>query len=160
VTVNGRQACSTTATTCTLGETRGPASRIVVSGVGGDGVRSAPAGATYRATACARLGTVHFGSGSAALTAGARARLAQVGELLRREGFTRGCLVGHTDSRAGAAYNLRLSKARVDSVARYLDARAGDVHYLTAHRGETDPVASNGGGTGQAENRRVEISVA
>jgi CshA-type fibril repeat protein len=160
VTVNGRQACSTTATTCTLGETRGPASRIVVSGVGGDGVRTAPAGATYRATSCARLGTVHFGSGSAALTAGAREHLAEVGELLRREGFTRGCLVGHTDNRAGAAYNLRLSRDRVDSVARYLGARAGGVRYLTAHRGESDPAASNGGGAGQAVNRRVEISVA
>ncbi|MEO9683242.1 MAG: OmpA family protein [Tateyamaria sp.] len=65
-------------------------------------------------------------------------------------------IVGHTDSRASDAYNLRLSLNRANSVAAVAQesgARIADVRGL----GERVPTASNKTAHGQAKNRRVEI---
>lgn len=65
-------------------------------------------------------------------------------------------IVGHTDSRASDAYNLRLSMNRanaVASVARSAGARIADIRGL----GERVPAATNSTPEGMAKNRRVEI---
>lgn len=65
-------------------------------------------------------------------------------------------IVGHTDSRASDAYNLRLSYNRanaVASVAAEEGMRIADVRGL----GERFPAASNNTAAGMAKNRRVEI---
>ena len=66
-------------------------------------------------------------------------------------------MVGYTDDQG--ADNLALSKARVKSVADYLEQQ----HQLPAfrffqlYRGEADPVSTNQTETGRQQNRRVEI---
>jgi outer membrane protein OmpA-like peptidoglycan-associated protein len=65
-------------------------------------------------------------------------------------------IVGHTDSRASDAYNMRLSLNRanaVASVAQSAGARIADVRGL----GERVPAAANNTAQGMAKNRRVEI---
>jgi outer membrane protein OmpA-like peptidoglycan-associated protein len=65
-------------------------------------------------------------------------------------------ILGHTDSRASDAYNMRLSERRADAVAgiaRAAGARVAEVRGL----GERQPKASNSTAAGMAENRRVEI---
>ncbi|GFK95947.1 putative lipoprotein YiaD [Fundidesulfovibrio magnetotacticus] len=68
-------------------------------------------------------------------------------------------LVGHTDDRGGAQYNLELSQRRANSVKAWLVSRHGvDPDRLeTRGAGLADPVAANDTEEGRAANRRVEF---
>ena len=68
-------------------------------------------------------------------------------------------LEGHTDSNGSEAYNLWLSKNRVNAVKAFLVANgvAGD-RIDTSYYGEAKPIASNETLAGQAKNRRVEMN--
>lgn len=82
-----------------------------------------------------------------------RARLEQFFRDATAFAFT---IVGHTDSRASDAYNMRLSLNRANAVAAVAastGARIADVRGM----GERVPAASNGTAAGMAKNRRVEI---
>jgi hypothetical protein len=159
VTLGGRVACRTAAQSCTLPVVAGPRTAIAVIAIGGDDVPSAAVRSRYAPAGCAPVGAVYFDVGSAALDAGSRATLGRLARGLARGGFTRACLVGHTDSSAGGAYNLALSERRVAAVARYLHDRVRDVAFTTSHVGEQDPAESNSTPAGKAANRRVEIGV-
>ncbi len=65
-------------------------------------------------------------------------------------------ITGHTDDRAGAAYNMALSQRRADAVAQAAKA-AGVVLFDVRGYGEHSPRASNRNAAGRAQNRRVEI---
>jgi outer membrane protein OmpA-like peptidoglycan-associated protein len=65
-------------------------------------------------------------------------------------------IVGHTDSRASDAYNLRLSYRRANAVAA-IALRTGSRIADVRGYGERMPLASNGTAEGRAQNRRVEI---
>ncbi|MDA8328896.1 MAG: OmpA family protein [Betaproteobacteria bacterium] len=65
---------------------------------------------------------------------------------------------GYTDSIGTAKYNLKLSKARAATVAKYLESKGIAADRLTEEGyGEASPVASNKTAAGRAKNRRVEI---
>lgn len=72
---------------------------------------------------------------------------------------------GHADSTGGDALNRKLSTDRANSVLNYLLKTQGGVlapyaHYFGASGyGSTRPVASNETLEGQAQNRRIEISI-
>jgi len=65
---------------------------------------------------------------------------------------------GHTDNVGKAAYNLKLSQARADSVMKDLTTKFGiEKDRLTAvGYGETKPIASNATKAGKQQNRRVQ----
>ena len=68
-------------------------------------------------------------------------------------------LVGHTDSRGSAAYNMRLSEKRAKAVKYYLIAQGIKTGRITAEwQGESAPVASNKTKEGRSQNRRTEIT--
>jgi outer membrane protein OmpA-like peptidoglycan-associated protein len=69
-------------------------------------------------------------------------------------------LSGHTDNVQSEAYNLRLSKNRVDATASKL-MKQGIIsdRIDSKYYGESSPVASNKYESGRATNRRVEIVV-
>jgi len=159
VTLGGRVACRTTAESCTLPVVAGPRTAIAVIAIGGDDVPSAAVRSSYAPAGCAPVGAVYFDVDSAALDEGSRSTLGRLARDLARGGFSRACLVGHTDSSAGGAYNLALSERRVNAVARYLHDRVRGVAFTTSHVGERDPAESNGTPAGKAANRRVEIGV-
>jgi len=80
----------------------------------------------------------------------------RLSEFFQQSTATSFIIVGHTDSRASDAYNLRLSLNRansVASVAKAAGARIADVRGL----GERVPAATNSTAQGMAKNRRVEI---
>jgi outer membrane protein OmpA-like peptidoglycan-associated protein len=67
---------------------------------------------------------------------------------------------GYTDSTGSAAYNLKLSQARAESVLRYLQEH-GVSNQLTAKGyGKEDPIADNATKDGRLANRRVTLHVA
>lgn len=67
-------------------------------------------------------------------------------------------LTGHTDSDASDEYNLKLSKSRVEGVAKYLiEAGISSDLIHSSFKGESDPKASNSTNDGKQANRRVHI---
>ncbi len=107
-----------------------------------------------RGNMCGTMNTDQFfATDSARISKRGRDRLAT---FFKEAGATSYIIVGHTDSRASDAYNLRLSYNRANSVAKVAagnGARIADVRGM----GERVPVASNGSSAGMAKNRRVEI---
>jgi OOP family OmpA-OmpF porin len=69
-------------------------------------------------------------------------------------------MAGFTDSVGTEAYNLPLSKRRVESVAGYLEGQGvGKDRMTLLWYGQTNPIADNSTPEGRAKNRRVEIAV-
>ena len=71
-------------------------------------------------------------------------------------------VAGHTDATGGEAKNIRLSRARAESVVEYLTIN----HKIPARRfitpmgyGKNDAVADNTTANGRAQNRRVEVKI-
>lgn len=94
-----------------------------------------------------------FATGSAAISSANRRRLA---EFFREADATAYTIVGHTDSRASDAYNLRLSQRRAEAVAR-IAAEAGARIADIRGYGERAPARPNTTAANMAANRRVEI---
>ncbi|WNG61234.1 OmpA family protein [Archangium gephyra] len=104
-------------------------------------------------------GSVLFRSGSSDLLPGARRRLDEVAEALKK---TQSPLLieGHTDSQGPTDLNEELSYERAGAVRDYLAERGVDsARIRTDGRGEEQPVASNKNAEGRANNRRVEIVI-
>ena len=110
---------------------------------------------------------VLFAFDSARLSPRARSRLAAAAAEIRRLHPEAVSIVGHTDSKGSAGYNLALSRRRATSVRSALvTALGGSAPRVTASgRGESDPAVSNTDAegndspAGRARNRRVEIRI-
>lgn len=100
-----------------------------------------------------------FGFNSDHLNPNYLAALNPIAERLRQYPQAKLVVVGHTDSRGSAAYNLRLSQERARVTADYLATHFGinPARIIVQGDGEAKPVASNATAQGRAENRRVEI---
>jgi outer membrane protein OmpA-like peptidoglycan-associated protein len=67
---------------------------------------------------------------------------------------------GHTDNKGKAAYNLKLSQARADSVMKYLVGQGVDAARLESKGyGDQMPIEDNRTKAGQDANRRVEFVI-
>jgi len=71
-------------------------------------------------------------------------------------------VAGHTDSTGGEAKNMRLSRARAESVVEYLTVN----HHIPARRfitpmgyGKSTAVADNATASGRQQNRRLEVKM-
>ena len=103
-----------------------------------------------------------FATDSAALRPGSDAALRRiVRTILATTPDARLLVEGHTDDRGDAAYGLRLSEQRAETVARWLVEEAGlDPGRLTTRGyGETRPAYPNDTPANQQLNRRVVITV-
>jgi OmpA-OmpF porin, OOP family len=104
---------------------------------------------------------VQFETGSAVLLPESERLLDEVAAaILEHPEITKVQIEGHTDSRAGDAYNMKLSKRRADSVKKYLVGKGVEAKRLsTKGFGETQPVADNETDDGRFRNRRVEFKI-
>jgi OOP family OmpA-OmpF porin len=104
--------------------------------------------------------TIAFSTGSAGITKAGQAVLADVAKPLRTAGAARVVVGGYTDSVGDAKANLRLSKARANSVVVWLTHHGVKARNLIAKGyGETKPIATNANEAGRRKNRRIEFTV-
>ncbi len=69
-------------------------------------------------------------------------------------------IIGHTDARGDAEYNLELSLERADAVAAFLESRGVELERLvTRGAGSLEPIADNSTIGGRSRNRRIEIEL-
>lgn len=100
-----------------------------------------------------------FASGSSELAPGDYSSLDALAGWLKADGARKVTLVGHTDASGGLEANVRLSKARAESVRRWLIDRLGVGADQVAAEGVgyLAPRATNQTEEGRQKNRRVEV---
>jgi outer membrane protein OmpA-like peptidoglycan-associated protein len=103
-------------------------------------------------------GNITFATGSSDINADFFAVLNSVALVVNKYEKTYIDIIGHTDNTGAAAMNQRLSEARANSVARYLESqKVLPARIVTSGMGMNNPIASNSTPEGRAQNRRVEI---
>jgi len=114
-------------------------------------------------TAVMLASDITFGAGRADLTSGAQKVLQRVAQAVKASPDVGSIRVeGHTDSdpikKSGWASNEELSKARAESVRRFLVTQGIEENLLSVEGlGASQPVAPNTSPTNKAKNRRVEV---
>ena len=105
-------------------------------------------------------GDVYFQQGSATFLENSQKNLQKIVDMLRENPKVSLFIAGHTDNRGNSAENLKLSRARVQAVTKYLVNQGIDPIRLSGQGyGSTRPVASNRNEKGRAQNRRVEFTI-
>jgi len=106
------------------------------------------------------LGDVLFAPGRAELTPGAEARIARLGDFLRRYPARMARVEGYADATGAAQANLALSEQRAMAVRHALVGQGVDpARIVTQGFGESRPVAANTSESGRQANRRVEVVI-
>jgi len=101
---------------------------------------------------------VNFDIGKATLTEDSKLVLKDVATSLAARPDVRVEVQGHTDISGSRALNTRLSKARAQTVEKFLEENGVSPGQLTAKGyGPDKPIASNKTKAGRAQNRRVEL---
>lgn len=85
--------------------------------------------------------------------------LDQIADLLEQNAALKLKIVGHTDNRGTAEYNMDLSERRAEKVVEALvgEYKIDEARLSYSGAGSTTPVASNATEEGRAKNRRVEL---
>jgi OOP family OmpA-OmpF porin len=102
---------------------------------------------------------IYFDTGQSEIKPESKTAFDEIAKLLNGNPGLRVNIVGHTDNVGERDYNMKLSQARADSVAKELISKYGiDSSRLAAYGvGPLAPVASNKTEEGKAKNRRVEL---
>ena len=102
--------------------------------------------------------TIGFEFNSSVLKTESYPTLDKLSSVLRENGG-KVTVNGHASSEGTAAYNMKLSKDRANSVKTYLvNSGVSASSVVTKGLGETQPIASNDTEEGRIQNRRVETS--
>lgn len=102
--------------------------------------------------------TIQFEFNSSVLKTESYPTLDKLSSVLRENGG-KAMLKGYASSEGTAAYNLKLSKDRANSVKTYLvNSGVSSSQVTTKGYGEANPIASNDTEEGRIQNRRVETS--
>lgn len=106
-----------------------------------------------------RLENVYFETNSANLLPESETTLNEVGSVLEKFVDLKVEVQGHTDTRGSAAYNMKLSQARAESVRSYLltHFHLRDGNIIAKGYGETQPETSERNDEERLRNRRVEL---
>lgn len=157
VTFDDKRVCTTNAVKCTINKLVGPNSDVKIYATKGS-LTSAFVVPTLKKSAKPQvIGMVYFDSAKFNIKADQRAEIKRVAGLLKKLGYTDVIIGGHTDS--NAYDNLTLSNNRATATEAALAALVPGLNVDLHYSGATQPMASNSTLTGQAKNRRAEISV-
>ena len=123
-----------------------------------DAVPANAAGTAAVGTAFPSLGTVHFETDKATLTAEDQATLDRAAEVMKTNPNAHLRVEGYTDSTGSDTHNLTLSQQRAIAVGTYLKGKGIDANRLTGEGfGPSHPADTNATAEGKADNRRVEL---
>lgn len=101
---------------------------------------------------------VNFETSKTDITPGSSVILDEVASIMKADPAIRVEIQGHTDSRASASYNQKLSEGRARSVMDYLVSKGVPASQMTSKGyGESQPIADNNTEVGMLQNRRVEL---
>jgi outer membrane protein OmpA-like peptidoglycan-associated protein len=102
---------------------------------------------------------IYFDTGQSEIKPESKTAFDEIAKLLKDNPGLKVNIVGHTDNVGERDYNMKLSKARADSVAKELISKYGiDAGRIAAYGvGPLAPVAANKTEEGRAKNRRVEL---
>jgi OOP family OmpA-OmpF porin len=104
--------------------------------------------------------SISFQTGSAAITKAGQTVLRALAVPLKAAGSSKVVVGGYTDSVGDASANLKLSRARANSVKVFLVKRGVDpARLIVRGYGETKPIATNNTDAGRSKNRRIEFTV-
>jgi len=103
---------------------------------------------------------ITFETGSSTIY-GSKKELETIYNLLMQAEDAKLKVIGHTDNVGNPSFNLELSKKRAKSVVNYLVNKGIPAERIQEvnGKGDTQPVASNNNPSGQAKNRRVDITL-
>lgn len=124
-----------------------------------------PAGVVVDGAGCAKkqvvtLAGVFFAFDKTVLTEPSKVVLNEAARIMKANPAVKVEVAGHTDNVGSAAYNLKLSQGRTDSVVRHLISQGVSPQNLRAKGyGLTQPKVSNATKEGRATNRRVEFRI-
>jgi OmpA-OmpF porin, OOP family len=124
-----------------------------------------PLGVQVDAVGCPLKGSitiegVNFEYNSAALTVASHPALDAIVDGMKKHPRLKLEIQGHTDSTGSAAYNLKLSQRRAESVRSYLvDSGVSPDQLVAKGYGQSQPAVSNATAEGRAKNRRVVMFV-
>jgi outer membrane protein OmpA-like peptidoglycan-associated protein len=103
---------------------------------------------------------LEFETGKAVIRSTSFSSLDELSELLKKKPNFKLLIDGHTDNVGKAAFNMKLSKSRAESVKTYLVNKGIDASRITSKGyGLTKPIASNKTPEGRQKNRRVEFTI-
>ena len=106
------------------------------------------------------LQVVHFGVDEAVIPDANKRLLDRAVALMKQVPDMKLMIIGHTDKTADAAYNMKLSQERAQSMKDYMVSQGADpAKLMTKGMGETDPIADNSTEQGRFRNRRIEFTV-
>ncbi len=104
------------------------------------------------------LAMVHFRFDHADLTKGGQDSVRAIAEVLKAHADVNVDVIGHTDWIGTEAYNMKLSRARAETVRRLLvTSGVADTRITVKWRGKDEPIADNHTKDGRAMNRRAEV---
>jgi len=102
---------------------------------------------------------IHFDFDKASIRSSSTPLLKEIAIAMNNNPLWTLSITGHTDSIGEAAYNMKLSQARANSVkARLVKLGVSGDRLSTAGAGASDPVATNKSLQGRALNRRVVLA--
>jgi len=103
---------------------------------------------------------LEFETGKSVIRTSSYESLDELVKLLQKKPAYKLLIEGHTDNVGAAAYNMKLSKNRAESVKKYITDKGVDGVRITAIGfGLTKPVVSNKTAEGRQRNRRVEFTI-
>lgn len=125
-----------------------------------DQCENTPKGARVDDSGCWIIQIIHFETNKKNIQSAIYPYLEEIAKVLNLNPSMRLGIYGHTDSVGRAAYNLKLSKKRAQSVANeLLKMGLSKDRFIVDGFGETRPIATNETKEGRSKNRRTEIKI-
>ncbi|HCY40073.1 MAG TPA: hypothetical protein DHV48_01745 [Prolixibacteraceae bacterium] len=108
-----------------------------------------------------KVAPVYFDFNKASYFTGEKSKIDQLVNLLKQNSNYKVNITGHADNVGADAYNMNLSKNRINAVVKTITASGIKKNRILSQKalGESSPAATNDTEEGRALNRRVEFNV-